>query len=160
MDDKEMPERGIGEDTTDQSPDAGTFIVNSFLLHRLLRMARLVNGDFESLMILGALDLQRTAHSLAARSRLPRIALDDSLFESLLRKQGLRASDLAQLTGVPRETVRRKLERLQAAGRVRRHEDGRWHSCDTGKSVTHAFLRETVDQFRATADLLASPPQA
>lgn len=156
MDDQEIPERSDGQDSLEQSLDAGTFIVNSFLLRRLLSMARVMNGDFESLMILGALDLQRAAHSLATRSKLPRSAADDSLSVNLLRKKGLRASDLAQLTGVPRETVRRKLERLLAAGRVRRHEDGRWHSCDDGKSVPPAFLQETVDHFRATADLLAS----
>lgn len=138
--------------------DLAAFIVTRFLLHHLLRMGRLMDGDFESVMILGALDLQRAAHSLTERSMLPSTGplADDPLPDSMLRKQGLRSSDLAQITGVPRETVRRKLERLQTSGKVRRHEDGRWHACDSAMPATRVFARDAIESLRSTADQLSS----
>jgi DeoR/GlpR family transcriptional regulator of sugar metabolism len=36
----------------------------------------------------------------------------------------VRVRDLAQITGRPRETIRRKLERMEAAGRVKRVVNG------------------------------------
>ena len=140
--------------------EARAFVVERFLLQQLLRMARQMNGDFESMMILGVLRLQKAARSLAQTPTLPQAAamLNDLLPERLLQQPGLRSSDLSHVTGVPRETVRRKLERLQADGRVRRHDDGRWHASE-GVAPPHAFNRDTLENFGATADLITALPR-
>ncbi|MGA0599563.1 hypothetical protein ACO2Q3_02545 [Caulobacter sp. KR2-114] len=41
--------------------------------------------------------------------------------------RGLNAFSIAEITGIPRETVRRKLAALTARGEVRRSEDGLYH---------------------------------
>ena len=68
----------------------------------------------------------------------------------------MRLRDLVQVTGRPRETVRRKLERLLAAGRVRHVADGWVYSTDTvdpemraqGMAAAHRML-QTADVIRA-----------
>lgn len=132
------------------------FIVNRFLVHHLLRMARQTGGDFESLVIWNSLALQNTAGLLGPGARpLTPLQPDGTFPDALLRANGLRSSDLAQITGIPRETVRRKLERLQTSGRVQRHDDGRWHV--VASSITPAvreFMRDTARNFCETAQLL------
>jgi DNA-binding transcriptional ArsR family regulator len=121
------------------------FIVNRFLVHHLVRMARSTGGDFESLVIWSSLALQNTAALLGPGAQP----------DSLLRANGLRSSDLAQITGIPRETVRRKLARLQDGGRVMRREDGRWHVAAAAMTADmRDFMRETARNFCETAALL------
>ena len=138
-------------------PHARSFIVERFLLSQVLGMARQMNGDFESLMIWGVLHLQNVARALAQTSALPPMTPNDLLPDRLLLHGGLRSSDLAHVTGIPRETVRRKLERLQASGKVGRHEDGRWHAYDDAVA-TPAIARDTLEKFGATADLMTALP--
>jgi hypothetical protein len=104
---------------------------------------------------LGGFAQAGTRAQWAQTSALPPATSNELLPDRLLLHGGLRSSDLAHITGVPRETVRRKLERLQASGRVRRHEDGRWHACDDAV-VTHSFARDTLEKFGATADLITA----
>ena len=116
-----------------------------------------MNGDFESLMIWSVLRLHSVARTLAQTSMLPQAATNDLLPDRLLLHSGLRSSDLAHITGVPRETVRRKLERLQTSGKVRRHEDGRWHACSDAVQQ-HSVARDTLEQFGATAAVITALP--
>lgn len=132
------------------------FILNRFLVHHLLRMARPTNGDFESLVIWSTLALQNTAGLLGPGAKpLTPLQPDGTFPDALLRANGLRSSDLAQITGIPRETVRRKLERLSTNGRVKRHENGRWHVVSAAMSLEmRDFMRETARNFCETAQLL------
>ena len=134
------------------------FILNRFLVHHLLRMARQTNGDFESLVIWSALALQNTAGLLGPGVRpLTPLQPDGTFPDSLLRANGLRSSDLARNAGDLRETVRRKLERLQTNGRVKRHEDGRWHVANASMTLEmRDFMRETARNFCETAQLMQS----
>jgi len=52
--------------------------------------------------------------------------LNDLGIKKDMQLNPLRLSDLTQMTGVPRETVRRKLEKLSGMGKVQRINDGRW----------------------------------
>jgi DNA-binding transcriptional ArsR family regulator len=132
------------------------FIVNRFLVHHLVRMARSTGGDFESLVIWSSLALQNTAALLGPGAQpLTPLRPDGTFPDSLLRANGLRSSDLAQITGIPRETVRRKLARLQDGGRVMRREDGRWHVAAVAMTADmRDFMRETARNFCETAALL------
>ena len=76
------------------------FILNRFLVHHLLRMARQTDGDFESLVIWSALALQNTAGLLGPGAKpLTPLQPDGTFPDTLLRANGLRSSDLAQITG-------------------------------------------------------------
>jgi hypothetical protein len=132
------------------------FILNRFLVHHLLRMARQTNGDFESLVIWSALALQNTAVLLGPGAKpLTPLQPDGTFPDALLRANGLRSSDLAQITGIPRETVRRKLERLSTSGRVKRLANGRWHVVSASMDQEmREFMRETARNFCETAQLL------
>jgi hypothetical protein len=142
----------------EQRPVLGQFVVERFLVNELLRVVCQTDGDVESMMIWSVLGLQATAAELVTHGRpLPRAPAGSTLPESVIRGNGLRSSDLAQITGIPRETVRRKLERMQAKGRVQRHENGRWHTVDAAMAPelrqlarsTARHLCETADQLRA-----------
>lgn len=140
----------------ESSADSSQFIVDRFLVNQLLRLARQTDGDFDSLMIWSVLALQ--AQAAASRlniDSLPKLRPAGLLPDALLRADGLRSSDLAQVTGIPRETVRRKLERMQAKGRVERHQNGRWHAVSTGASAeAKQIALETARNLCEAADSL------
>lgn len=144
----------------EHSPALGQFIVDRFLVNELLRLARQTDGDFDSLMILAVLELQVTAADLAASgATLPRTIADSALPDAAIKANGLRSSDLAQITGIPRETVRRKLERMQSKGRVQRHDNGRWHAVAATTSQRRQAARETAGSICQTADELCTLAQ-
>lgn len=138
----------------EHSPALGRFIVDRFLVNELLRLARQTDGDFDSLMILTVLELQATAADLTAGGLPPRAIADSPLPDAAIRANGLRSSDLAQIAGIPRETVRRKLERMQAKGRVQRHDNGRWHAVAATTPQHSAAARVTAGSICQTADEL------
>lgn len=64
----------------------------------------------------------------------------------------VRLVDVAQVSGMPRETVRRKLEELAFQGRVERCADGKWGLLFSGvDDHTHEFTLETVRRLLKTA---------
>jgi predicted Rossmann fold nucleotide-binding protein DprA/Smf involved in DNA uptake len=79
----------------------------------------LTDGDFDTLIIWGEL----AAHNIGPRLGgipAPTAADVDALLAAPDHLQPASLRDLAQCTGIPRETVRRKLERLAHRGHVRR----------------------------------------
>ena len=73
------------------------FILNRFLVHHLLRMARQTSGDFESLVIWSSLALQNTASLLGPGARpLTPLQPDGTFPETLLRANGLRSSEASR----------------------------------------------------------------
>jgi hypothetical protein len=91
----------------------------------MLRAARLFDNDTEALVLFGVLSHLNVAHLLPPGSR-PSTTLDarGTVPDSQPSLKPVRLRDLAQITGRPRETIRRKLERLEADGRVLRLADG------------------------------------
>ena len=128
------------------------FQVNRHLIDHMLRCARELRVDFESLVIWGVLSHQNVAHLLGpgtppgsgldARGRAPHAAGD-------LRP--VRIRDLAQITGLPRETIRRKLLRLQEDGRVRQVASGWVYDGRPIEPELREFTRGSVRRLRATA---------
>jgi DNA-binding IclR family transcriptional regulator len=64
----------------------------------------------------------------------------------------LRLRDIAQITGIPRETARRKLERLAADRYVERRPDGWVVSAERVEPELRDFTRESVYRLLAVAD--------
>lgn len=130
------------------------FSVNRHLVDHMRRICVELSTDLETAQIWG---------TLAHMNMLPNLPLSANPMEVLneLGKSGnvsltpLRLTELTQITGLPRETVRRKLERLQLAGKVSRTNDGKWVYCSSGTGELEIeFTRKTVLQFLQTAQAL------
>ena len=130
------------------------FITNRFIIDHLFRSERRLGGhDFELLVIWGVLAHQNVAH-LMPQGSLPTAILIDRgrLTDTPLRLRPQRLCDIAQITGLPRETTRRKLEQLAANRRVEHTPDGWMVSADWVEAELRDFTRESVLRLLATAD--------
>lgn len=129
------------------------FIVNRHLIEHMRRVAMEMDMDFESAYIWGTL-----AHINVAPLLSPGAQPDELLGrDGRSRFSGIpvRLTDIAQVTGMPRETVRRKLETLLKNGKVERTADGLWCYAKTGVDE-HAvkFTKQTIRRLLKTADEL------
>lgn len=138
----------------DRSFSLVAFITNRYIVDHMLRCARnLVDGDYEALILWAVLAHQNVAHLMPPGS-MPAAILNESGriegYEKRIRPLLLR--DLSAITGIPRETARRKLEKLAALGFVER--DGKaW--VVSGKRVEpdlREFTRESVKRLLAASD--------
>jgi hypothetical protein len=92
------------------------YVFVDFLVDHLTDLSRSYGGDLQQVMVLAIIG-QRW---LQARREMDGDALDT------LRATAISASRLADVTGIPRETVRRKLALMQAKGWVAQGPDGAW----------------------------------
>lgn len=129
------------------------FALNRHLTHHMLRCSRVLGVDYETLVIWGVLAHQNVAHLVAqgasqtevTRKRGMISAHDDEL-------RPLRLRDLQQITGIPRETLRRKLNGLAKRGFVRHVDRCGWIlERNSLEPDLREFTRESVKQFLACA---------
>ena len=130
------------------------FVLNRHIIDHLLRATRLLtDGDAEALMIWGVLAHLNVAHLMPPGS-VPAAILDAQghLPDEEARYRPLRLRDLTDITGIPRETVRRKLNALAAQHYVQRAGNG-WVLCtDRVEPELREFTRESVWRLLAVAD--------
>lgn len=129
------------------------FIMNRHLVDHFVRASRHLDLDFESLIIWAVVAAQNTAHlmppgslpsvSLTAAGRLPDAAA------AALRP--LRPRDVTQITGIPRETVRRKLRGLGEAGWLVETDDGWLVNRERIDPELRRLTRESARRFLAAA---------
>jgi hypothetical protein len=129
------------------------FQLNRYLIDHTLRVGRQLTGDdYEAMLIWGVLAHQNVAHLLPPGSHPCSVLNERGRVDLGRARNPLRLRDVAQITRLPRETVRRKLEKLAAAGRVERVAEG-WlitqHEID---DALREFSRDNVRRFLATAD--------
>jgi predicted transcriptional regulator len=138
----------------DRSFSLVAYVLNRHLIDHMLRAARLLTaGDTEMLIVWGVLAHQNVAHLMPPGS-VPSAVLDD---RGMLRDGGLdlaplRLRTLAEITRIPRETVRRKLHALEAQGYVTRSSRGWVLSTERSDPELREFTRESVWRLLATAD--------
>lgn len=129
----------------DQSFGLIAFAMNRHLIDHMLRTFRELDVDFESLVIWGLLSHLNVAH-LVPPGTAPRSTLDErGRFEGA--KDGyrpMRLRDLEQISRLPRETIRRKLARLEEKGYVERLDDGWVFRRDAIEPKLREFNRETL----------------
>ena len=101
------------------------FSMNRFIIDQMIRAARQFDNDTEALVLFGVLSHLNAAHLVPPGAR-PSGTLNQrgSVQDAQPQLRPVRIRDLVQITGRPRETIRRKLDRLEATGRVRRVVDG------------------------------------
>jgi hypothetical protein len=90
-----------------------------FFAEHLSDVSRAFGGDLQQVMVLAILGQMRlrAKHEAAARGAPP---------AEETGRDGTTASRIADVTGIPRETVRRKLHVMRDKGWILRGEDGLW----------------------------------
>lgn len=130
--------------------------VNRHLIDHMLRLARELSMDFERALLFGILAHQNVAH-LMPPGTLPISVLDETgRLESdrTAQLRPLRIRDLVQISGIPKETVRRKLALLETDGKVRQVENG-WLVDPAGvDEPLREFTRESVRRLLQTASVI------
>jgi len=132
------------------------FVMNRTLIDYMLRSARRFDADYETLVIWGVLGHQNAAHLLPPGG-MPSAILDESgrtRGGDKLRPMKLR--DISAITGIPRETARRKLERLRHAGWIQKVEEGWQIDVNSIDPDLREFTRESARRFLAAASDLTT----
>lgn len=101
------------------------FTMNRFVIDQVLRASRFFDADVEAMLIFGILAHLNVAHLLNPGARPSgMLGVDGRIADVQPKLRAVRLRDLVQVTGRPRETLRRKLEQLLAAGWIHRVDDG------------------------------------
>ncbi len=130
------------------------FSVNRHIVDHMRRINLELGMDLEMAQIWGTLAHMNVLPFLPLGAD-PMNVLNEMGRKKSMALEPIRLSQLSQITGLPRETVRRKLERLSAMGKVERNPDGRWVYRGTGVSDAEVeFTRKTVLKFLGTAQTL------
>lgn len=140
----------------DQSFSMIAFALNRHLIDHMLRAMRELDVDFESLVLWGLLSHLNVAHLIPPGSS-PGLVLNEvgRLKEAPAGLRPMRLRDLEQVSRLPRETVRRKLNKLRELGYVRQVEAG-WVLDPTRVDPSlREFNRETAKRTLRLAEELA-----
>lgn len=129
----------------DQSFGLIAFALNRHLIDHMLRSMRELDVDFESLVIWGLMSHLNVAHLI------PPGSVPDTILNERGRLTGptdairpMRLRDLEQVSRLPRETVRRKLLRLQELGYVEQVDGGWTFNRSRVDPSLREFNRETA----------------
>lgn len=132
------------------------YTMNRHLIDHMLRVARvLTGGDYEAMIIWGVVAHQNVAHLMPPGS-VPAAVLDErgSIAGAPERLRPLRLRDVAGITGIPRETARRKLAWLESQQYVEKTAEGWVVSSARAEPELREFTRETTWRLLATAEQL------
>jgi hypothetical protein len=120
-----------------------------FALARLLVTLRKdFAGDLDAMLVLLTLSLGTD------RSDWAKALLGD--FEPSTQVRLTNTQSIAEASGIPRETVRRKLETMRARGWVTRDEKGNWTPCRQVVTDLRESSQETIGFIRALAVAILS----
>lgn len=121
------------------------YIANRFLVDHMLRSARFfANNDYETVVIWGVLAHQNIAHLLPPGTLSKSILSPRGRIEDEKNLKPLLLRDVAAITGIPRETTRRKLELLAKNGFARRTPKGWIVVGDRVESDLREFTKDTI----------------
>lgn len=71
----------------------------------------------------------------------------------LVNKQDINTQSIAAFSGIPRETVRRKLERLAEKGWIERNSNGGWTATRKGSQDLQQATEATLDYLASVIDV-------
>lgn len=130
------------------------YVTNRYLVDHMLRVGRiLTDNDFEAMVIWGVLAHQGVAH-LMPPGVLPTAVLDERgrLGDNETLIKPLRLRDISQITGIPRETTRRKLAQLAQKKYINKVTQGWVISADRVEPDLREFTRESVMRLLAVSE--------
>lgn len=150
-----LPDSAVDERDLDASFSVLAFMMNRAVVDQMLRSARRFGGDFEALMIWGVLAHQNVAHLLPLGRLLPAL-MDEQGYPATLQQEikPILLRDVAQITGIPRETVRRKLEWLKTQGWLLKTSKGWLLNLETVDPGLREFTKGNIRRFLATAEAM------
>jgi hypothetical protein len=133
------------------------FVTNRFIVDHVIRTARLFENDTEALLLFGMLAHLNIVHLMPPGST-PSTTLDrrGRVPDPQPKLRPVRIRDLAQISGRPRETVRRKLEQMRSAGRVHRLPTGWVFDAAAVDEDMMALTLDGIRRFLQTADIMQS----
>jgi hypothetical protein len=133
------------------------FTMNRFIVDHVVRSARLFDNDTEAMILFGMLSHLNAAHLMppgASPSQL--LNAQGRVPDPQPRLRPVRIRDLTLITGRPRETIRRKLERLEAEGRVLRVVGGYVLNVESVDPTMRALSVDGVRRFMQAARVIDS----
>lgn len=131
------------------------FTMNRFIVDHVVRSARLFDNDTEAMILFGMLSHLNAAHLMppgASPSRL--LNAQGRVPDPQPRLRPVRIRDLTLITGRPRETIRRKLERLEAEGRILRVVGGYVLNVESVDTQMRTLTVDGVRRFMAAARVI------
>jgi DNA-binding FadR family transcriptional regulator len=131
------------------------FLANGFLASQLLRVLHAFDGDLLAAVVLGEIAQHNVQGLVRDRQFRPGEHLEQVLGDLRRRAQVLRpcnALSVSEATGIPRETVRRRIESLVAQGWVLRSRRGYLYVTDALVERLAHFHLETARTVMETAD--------
>jgi hypothetical protein len=141
------------------------FTMNRFIVDQVIRAARHFDNDTEAMILFGTVAHLNVAHLMPPGSSPTSVlGANGRVPDAQPKLRPVRLRDLAQITGRPRETIRRKLERLEAQGRLLRCTDGYVIDVATVDPQMRALsvdgVRRFMDASRVIAAALGDAEQA
>ena len=135
-----------------------SFLINDFILWQLARARKSFDGDIDAALILGEIghyNIRKNFQQIfsldpafisGAEKAIIESIPDTALFKST------NAMSISCATGIPRETVRRKIQWLEQRGWVSKDDTGALTVTDVPAKDFADFNYETMERFIATAD--------
>ena len=125
-----------------------TFTMNRFVVDQVIRAARHFDNDIETMILFGTIAHLNVAHLMPPGSSPTSVlGANGRVPDAQPQLRPVRLRDLVQITGRPRETIRRKLERLEAQGRLLRQARRLRHRRVLGRSADARVQRRRRTPF-------------
>jgi hypothetical protein len=133
------------------------FTMGRFIVDHVIRSARLFDNDTEALVLFGMLAHLNIVHLVPpGSSAITTLDRHGRVPEVQPKLRPVRLRDLAQITGRPRETIRRKLEHMRSVGLVQRLSDGWVYDVSSIDADMKALTVDAIRRFLQTADTMRS----
>jgi hypothetical protein len=131
------------------------FTMNRFIVDHVVRASRLFDNDIEAMILFGTVAHLNAAHLMPPGASPARVlGADGRVPDAQPQMRPVRIRDLTQISGRPRETVRRQLARLVDQGRLLRGIDGYVINVAAVDPQMHALTLDAVRRFMAAARLV------
>jgi hypothetical protein len=131
------------------------FTMNRFIIDHVVRASRRFDNDMEAMMLFGTVAHLNAAHLMPPGASPTRVlGSDGRVPDAQPQLRPVRIRDLTQITGRPRETVRRHLARLEAQGRLLRGIDGYVINVAAVDPQMHTLALDGLRRFTAAAKLI------
>lgn len=122
------------------------------LIAFLTHMRAAFDGDLDAALIMAVI----------GSAALPRGRMPDDLSYAEFRRMDkrdeyyspLNTFSIAQITGIPRETARRKLAQMAGRGWIRRDESGHWHVERKGAAELEPMTQYSLEYLNRLAALI------